>query len=76
MSATVEDGRVTQTGTVDDIVSRPQSEYIAELVGLNYYRGRAHGDRVAIGDAAITTGAADDLKRVEPPLRSVPGPTP
>jgi molybdate transport system ATP-binding protein len=51
----LEKGRVTQTGTVDDIVNRPASEYVAELVGLNFYRGRASGDAVAIGDVSIAT---------------------
>ncbi len=56
----LEGGRVTQTGTVDDVVNRPQSEYIAELVGLNYYRGNARGDQVAIGNAAITTAESHE----------------
>ncbi len=51
----LEHGEVTQTGTVDDIVSRPQSEYVAELVGVNFYRGRAEGRQVRVGDATIAT---------------------
>jgi molybdate transport system ATP-binding protein len=56
----LENGSVTQTGTVDDIVNRPQSEYVAELIGVNFYRGRADGDRVTIGNAAITTAEPHD----------------
>ena len=69
----LEGGRVMQTGTVDDVVNRPASEYIAELVGLNYYRGTAHGERIAIGDASITTAEshAGDVVVTIPPTAVV-----
>ena len=37
----VEAGRVSQTGSVGDVSAHPRSEYVAELVGLNLYRGVA-----------------------------------
>ncbi|CAL9595926.1 ABC transporter ATP-binding protein [Streptomyces sp. enrichment culture] len=60
----VEEGRTVQEGTPSDIARHPRSEYIARLVGLNLYRGRAEGHtvRLAGGPAVATdeqlTGAA------------------
>ena len=39
----LEGGRVTQTGTPAQVSARPRSAYVAELVGINLYRGRADG---------------------------------
>jgi molybdate transport system ATP-binding protein len=36
----LEDGRVTQTGTPEEIRTGPRSRYAAELVGLSAFRGR------------------------------------
>ena len=44
----IEDGAVIQTGTAADVSERPRSRYVAELVGLNLFRGRAAGDVVAV----------------------------
>ena len=35
----LERGRVTQTGTPEDVRSRPASQYAADLVGLNLFEG-------------------------------------
>ncbi|MEU6390825.1 ABC transporter ATP-binding protein [Streptomyces sp. NPDC046939] len=52
----VEDGRVVQEGAPGDIARRPRTDYIARLVGLNLYRGRAEGHTVHLDDGpAITT---------------------
>lgn len=40
----LEAGRVVQTGSPQSISLRPRSRYVADLVGLNLYRGRATGD--------------------------------
>jgi molybdate transport system ATP-binding protein len=54
----VEDGRVVQTGDAAAITSRPRTDYVARLVGLNLFRGRADGATVRLaGDFALTTGA-------------------
>ena len=37
----VEDGRVVQEGDATEITAHPRSDYVARLVGLNLYRGRA-----------------------------------
>ncbi|GGZ15329.1 ABC transporter ATP-binding protein [Streptomyces poonensis] len=56
----VENGRAVQEGTPSDIARRPRTDYIAHLVGLNLYRGRAEGHTVHVdGGASITT--SEDL---------------
>ncbi|MFD9328284.1 ABC transporter ATP-binding protein [Streptomyces sp. NPDC060065] len=42
----IEDGRVVQDGTPSDIARHPRTDYIAQLVGLNLYKGRAEGHTV------------------------------
>ncbi|MFF3336450.1 ABC transporter ATP-binding protein [Streptomyces sp. NPDC002888] len=52
----VEHGRVVQEGTPSDIARHPRTDYIAQLVGLNLYRGRADGHMVRLdAGPAITT---------------------
>ncbi|WP_128374556.1 ABC transporter ATP-binding protein [Streptomyces cavernae] len=52
----IEEGRVVQDGAPADIARHPRSDYIARLVGLNLYRGRAEGHTVRLDDGpAITT---------------------
>lgn len=52
----VEHGRVVQEGTPSDIARRPRTDYIAQLVGLNLYRGSAEGHTVRLdAGPAITT---------------------
>jgi molybdate transport system ATP-binding protein len=46
----LEGGRVTQTGSPAEVSGRPRSRYIAELVGVNLYRGRADGAAIALED--------------------------
>jgi molybdate transport system ATP-binding protein len=57
----VEDGRVVQTGDAATITSRPQTDYVARLVGLNLYRGHSAGTTVTLADGfALTTATAQD----------------
>ncbi|MEU1164120.1 ABC transporter ATP-binding protein [Streptomyces sp. NPDC005921] len=53
----IEEGRVVQEGTPADIARHPRTDYIAHLVGLNLYRGRAEGHTVKLetGPAITTT---------------------
>jgi molybdate transport system ATP-binding protein len=44
----MEVGRVVQSGTLEELRNRPRSRYVAELVGLNLFKGRAVGDRVRL----------------------------
>ena len=54
----VEDGRVVQTGDAAAITSEPRTDYVARLVGLNLYRGRATGTSVRLSDDFTLTVAA------------------
>jgi molybdate transport system ATP-binding protein len=52
----IEQGRVVQEGSPADIARRPRTDYIAQLVGLNLYRGQADGHTVRLDSgAAIAT---------------------
>jgi molybdate transport system ATP-binding protein len=44
----VEDGRVVQTGDAAEVTARPRTDYVARLVGLNLFRGRAAGATVRL----------------------------
>ncbi|MBM2622837.1 ABC transporter ATP-binding protein [Actinoplanes sp. LDG1-06] len=46
----IEDGRVVQTGDAATITAEPRTDYVARLVGLNLYRGRAEGSTVTLPD--------------------------
>ena len=54
----LEHGRVTQSGRPAEVSERPRSGYVAELVGVNLYRGRADGAAVELagGGRLIATG--------------------
>jgi molybdate transport system ATP-binding protein len=44
----LEDGRIVQEGTPAHVARHPATEYVAKLVGLNLYAGRADGPAVAL----------------------------
>jgi molybdate transport system ATP-binding protein len=44
----LEGGRIVQEGTPAHIARRPATDYVAKLVGLNLYAGRADGSQVAL----------------------------
>jgi molybdate transport system ATP-binding protein len=44
----LEGGRIVQEGTPAQIARQPATEYVAKLVGLNLYAGRADGASVAL----------------------------
>jgi molybdate transport system ATP-binding protein len=51
----IEDGQVVQQGDALSITAKPQTEYVARLVGLNLYRGNADGHAVALdGDFKLS----------------------
>lgn len=45
-----EQGRIVQEGTPAEVARQPATEYVAKLVGLNLYAGRADGATVALDD--------------------------
>ncbi|TDC16056.1 ABC transporter ATP-binding protein [Actinomadura bangladeshensis] len=57
--AVVEGGRLVQEGAPADVARRPRTGYVARLVGLNLYRGRAEGGTVVIGGGAGTLDTVD-----------------
>ncbi|MGX1773359.1 ABC transporter ATP-binding protein [Nocardia brasiliensis] len=54
----LEHGRVVQEGAPSEVARRPRSDYVANLVGLNLYRGRAEGTTVEL-DAGGTLTVAE-----------------
>ncbi len=68
----LEAGSVVQAGSPDELSSHPRSRYVAELLGLNLYRGRADGEGVLLANgrrlvAADPVPAGGDVFAVIPP---------
>jgi molybdate transport system ATP-binding protein len=55
----LEHGRVVQSGTFADVAARPRSDYVAELVGMNLLRGRAHDGNVTLPSGAEVVAPGD-----------------
>ena len=55
----IEDGRIVQAGTPAEVTARPRSPWVADLVGVNLFRGEAAGDRIALdgGASLVVPGA-------------------
>jgi molybdate transport system ATP-binding protein len=53
----LEDGRVTQTGTPAEVARAPRTRYVADLVGLNLFRGTASGGTVQLDDGGVLQAA-------------------
>jgi len=56
----LEAGRVVQAGTPEELSSHPRSRYVADLLGLNLYRGRMEQGTVVLADGHRLV-AADPL---------------
>ncbi|MFE7797704.1 ABC transporter ATP-binding protein [Nocardia sp. NPDC057440] len=50
----LENGVIVQEGPPSEVARRPRSDYVANLVGLNLYRGTAHGNTVDLDDGTLT----------------------
>lgn len=55
----IEDGRITQSGTPDEIRRSPATGYVAALAGLNLLTGRSDAGTIAVHGQALTLHAAD-----------------
>jgi len=55
----LEHGHITQAGTLPELRARPRSEYAANLIGVNLYRGNITGDHVSL-DAGATLTVVND----------------
>jgi molybdate transport system ATP-binding protein len=63
-------GRVAQEGSPADVAVQPRSEYVADLVGTNLYRGIARGAEIDIGAGAplaVATQHHGDVFAIIPP---------
>lgn len=59
--AVLEQGRFVQIGTIDELGRKPASRYVADLIGLNCFRGTCRGNVLATdGGAEIIVGTAHD----------------
>lgn len=57
----LEQGSVVQSGTPDEVTSRPRSRFVADLAGVNLLRGHAHGDHVDLaGNESLAAADAGD----------------
>jgi molybdate transport system ATP-binding protein len=57
----LERGRVLQAGTPAEVAQRPRSRYVADLVGVNLFRGRAHQNVIALnGGGSLTVAEGTD----------------
>jgi molybdate transport system ATP-binding protein len=53
----LEQGRVLQSGSAAEVTQRPRSRYVADLVGVNLFRGRASHDVITLADGGSLTAA-------------------
>ena len=56
--AVMEQGRIVQEGTADDLLRRPRSSVVAEFLGLNFFRGSIAARH---GDGLVDIRTADGL---------------
>jgi molybdate transport system ATP-binding protein len=49
----LEQGRVVQSGPPGEVARAPRTDYVARLVGLNLYRGQAHGTSVEVQGGGV-----------------------
>ncbi len=54
----VEQGRLVQQGRTDEVLNNPRTAYVAELAGVNLYRGRADGGEIHVGSEVIVAADA------------------
>ena len=57
--AVLEDGRLTQEGTLADLAARPRSAYVADLVGTNRLVGTAEEGRVTLAGGRLSVAHAE-----------------
>jgi molybdate transport system ATP-binding protein len=71
----IEDGSITQSGTSDEIRTRPNTEYIADLAGVNLLTGTAINGDITVGGhhlrSADTTATGPVIATIHPRAISV-----
>ena len=53
----LDEGRVAQQGTPEDVARRPQTDHVARLVGVNVLRGTSTGTDVRLADGTTLVSA-------------------
>ena len=53
----IEDGRVTQEGTPTEVREQPRTRYVADVAGVNLYRGHAGSDGLVLDGGALLVSA-------------------
>jgi molybdate transport system ATP-binding protein len=53
----LEQGRIVQAGTPDEVTAKPRSRFVADLAGVNLLRGHAHGEHVLLNDGTSVAAA-------------------
>jgi molybdate transport system ATP-binding protein len=53
----IENGRMVQAGPLAELRERPRSRYVADLVGVNLYRGAADGSRIRLREGGALVAA-------------------
>lgn len=58
----MEHGRITQSGDATELRERPRSRYVADLVGVNLYRGLADSDGIVADGGARIVATGHDVR--------------
>ena len=53
----LENGRIIQGGTPEEVTARPRSRFVADLAGVNLLRGKSHGDHIKLANGASIAAA-------------------
>jgi len=56
----LEEGRIVQQGTARELVQRPATAFVADLVGLNAFRGPCRAGQVALGGTTLVVAHPRD----------------
>ena len=54
----IDEGRVAQEGSPEEVARRPRTEHVARLVGLNVLRGTSSGTSIRLTDGATLVSAS------------------
>jgi molybdate transport system ATP-binding protein len=60
----MENGRLVQTGTPAEVTERPRSRYVADLVGVNLFRGEAGDGHVRMPGGPVVAAAGAESGEV------------
>jgi molybdate transport system ATP-binding protein len=64
--AVVENGELTQVGSIGEVASRPRTRYVADLVGVNLLHGQATGHTVVISGGPGSPGGSAEIHLADP----------